>query len=66
MIAPHREYKTTNPAGIARDPSPPSFGGWLSHNVAEHPGVISFLVMDFFLFFGVAALTFIQASQVCH
>ncbi|XP_042444393.1 protein S-acyltransferase 24-like isoform X2 [Zingiber officinale] len=51
---------------IVRDPSPPSFGGWLSHNVAEHPGVVSFLVMDFFLFFGVAALTFIQASQIAR
>ncbi|KAG6483019.1 hypothetical protein ZIOFF_059659 [Zingiber officinale] len=49
---------------IARDPSPPSFGGWLSHNTIEHPGAIAFLIMDFFLFFGVAVLTFIQASQI--
>ncbi|RRT57932.1 hypothetical protein B296_00033390, partial [Ensete ventricosum] len=49
---------------IVKDPSPPSFGGWLSHNASEHPGAISFLIMDFFLFFGVAVLTAVQASQI--
>ncbi|URD98432.1 DHHC palmitoyltransferase [Musa troglodytarum] len=51
-------------ATIVKDPSPPSFGGWLNHNATEHPGALSFLIMDFFLFFGVAVLTVVQASQI--
>lgn len=54
------------PAAIVKDPSPPSFGGWLNHNATEHLGALSFLIMDFFLFFGVAVLTVVQASQVCN
>ncbi|CAL9052285.1 unnamed protein product [Musa banksii] len=51
-------------ATIVKDPSPPSFGGWLNHNATEHLGALSFLIMDFFLFFGVAVLTVVQASQI--
>ncbi|THU73878.1 hypothetical protein C4D60_Mb04t27480 [Musa balbisiana] len=51
-------------ATIVKDPSPPSFGGWLNHNATDHPGALSFLIMDFFLFFGVAVLTVVQASQI--
>ncbi|KAG6526460.1 hypothetical protein ZIOFF_016445 [Zingiber officinale] len=50
------ERNTTNPAGIVRDPSVPSLGGWSSHNTTEHPRAVAFLVMDHFLFFGVAVL----------
>ncbi|WOK95073.1 hypothetical protein Cni_G03780 [Canna indica] len=49
---------------IVKDPSPPSFGGWLSHNATEHPGAISFLIMDFLLLIQVAILTYVQASQI--
>ncbi|KAG6530251.1 hypothetical protein ZIOFF_012474 [Zingiber officinale] len=50
------ERNTTNPAGIVRDPSVRSLGGWSSHNTTEHPRAVAFLVMDHFLFFGVAVL----------
>nr|XP_029121947.1 protein S-acyltransferase 24 isoform X2 [Elaeis guineensis] len=50
---------------IAKDPTAPtSFGAWLSHSATHHPGAISFLLMEFFLFFGVAVLTVVQASQI--
>lgn len=52
---------------IATDPSAPkSFGAWINHAVVHHPGAISFLVMDFLLFFGVAVLTVVQASQIAR
>ncbi|CAA7407499.1 unnamed protein product [Spirodela intermedia] len=52
---------------ITRDPtSPTSFGGWVSHAASQHPGAITFLMMDFFLFFGVAVLTVVQASQIAR
>jgi hypothetical protein len=52
-------------AGIVGDPaSPASFGGWLDYSATYHPWVVSFLVMDLFLFFGVITLTLVQASQV--
>ncbi|XP_042459553.1 protein S-acyltransferase 24-like isoform X2 [Zingiber officinale] len=41
---------------IVRDPSVRSLGGWSSHNTTEHPRAVAFLVMDHFLFFGVAVL----------
>ncbi|XP_078443252.1 ankyrin repeat family protein with DHHC zinc finger domain-containing protein [Wolffia australiana] len=46
--------------------SPASFGGWIRHAASEHPGAIAFLMMDLFLFFGVAALTIVQASQIAR
>lgn len=45
--------------------APSSFGAWLNHIGTQHVGAISFLLSDFFLFFGVAVLTVVQASQVC-
>ena len=52
-------------AGIVRDPdSPSSFGAWIHYSAFQHPGVVSFLTLDCFLFFGVAVLTVVQASQV--
>lgn len=52
--------------GVVKDPmAPSSFGAWLSHAGTHHVGAISFLLADFFLFFGVAVLTVVQASQVC-
>lgn len=52
--------------GILTDPvAPSSFGAWIKHASTHHIGAISFLIVDFFLFFGVAVLTIIQASQVC-
>lgn len=48
-----------------KDPSAPSsFGAWLNYSATHYPGAVSFLIMDFFLFFGVAVLTVVQASQV--
>lgn len=53
-------------AGVVGDPvSPSSFGGWVSHVATNHVGALSFFIMDFFLFFSVAGLTVVQASQVC-
>ncbi|KAJ6852204.1 protein S-acyltransferase 24 [Iris pallida] len=50
---------------LATDPTAPrSFGSWLNYSATHHPGAISFLIMDLFLFFGVAALTVVQASQI--
>ncbi|GMH04581.1 hypothetical protein Nepgr_006421 [Nepenthes gracilis] len=47
------------------DPTAPSsLGSWLNHTGTHHAGAISFLVADFFLFFGVAVLTIVQASQI--
>jgi palmitoyltransferase len=52
-------------AGVLTDPlAPSSLGAWINHAVSHHIGAISFLIMDFFLFFGVAVLTIVQASQV--
>ncbi|KAM6553279.1 hypothetical protein CsatB_014041 [Cannabis sativa] len=50
---------------ILSDPLAPStFGAWISHVATIHAGVMSFLIVDFFLFFGVAVLTVVQASQI--
>ncbi|KMT02711.1 hypothetical protein BVRB_8g193000 [Beta vulgaris subsp. vulgaris] len=50
---------------VVNDPmAPSSFGAWLSHAGTHHVGAISFLLADFFLFFGVAVLTVVQASQI--
>lgn len=51
--------------GILNDPiAPSSFGAWISYLSTNHVGIMSFLIVDFFLFFGVAVLTVVQASQV--
>ncbi|XP_061350807.1 protein S-acyltransferase 24 isoform X1 [Gastrolobium bilobum] len=44
--------------------APHSFGAWIQYVGKNHVGAISFLIADFFLFFGVFALTVIQASQI--
>lgn len=50
---------------VSTDPiAPSSFGAWLNHAGTHHAGAVSFLVADFFLFFGVAILTVVQASQI--
>ncbi|KAK8937072.1 S-acyltransferase TIP1 [Platanthera zijinensis] len=50
---------------IATDPqSPSAFGSWLSHSAIHHPGALSFIIMDFLLFFGVAVLFVVQAQQI--
>ncbi|KHG04996.1 Palmitoyltransferase AKR1 [Gossypium arboreum] len=52
-------------ARIVKDPlAPSSFFPWMNYAVSHHVGAISFLIVNFFLFFGVAALTIIQASQI--
>lgn len=52
-------------AGVSTDPlAPSSFGAWLSHAGTQHIGALSFFLADFSLFFGVAVLTAVQASQV--
>jgi hypothetical protein len=43
---------------------PSSFGAWINYAGKNHIGAISFLIADFFLFFGVFALTAVQASQI--
>ncbi|KDP30210.1 hypothetical protein JCGZ_16992 [Jatropha curcas] len=50
---------------VLTDPAAPStFGSWINHAVVQHTGAVSFLIVDFFLFFGVAVLTVVQASQI--
>ncbi|XP_057501036.1 protein S-acyltransferase 24-like [Actinidia eriantha] len=50
---------------VLTDPMAPStFGAWVNHAGSQHIGAISFLIVDFFIFFGVAALTAMQASQI--
>ncbi|PWA56803.1 zinc finger, DHHC-type, palmitoyltransferase, Ankyrin repeat-containing domain protein [Artemisia annua] len=50
---------------IMTDPlAPSSFGAWLHHVGNQHLGVLLFIISDFSLFIGVAALTFMQISQV--
>ncbi|XP_010520556.1 PREDICTED: protein S-acyltransferase 24-like isoform X1 [Tarenaya hassleriana] len=50
---------------ILTDPSAPSsFGAWLSHVGTNHVGAMSFLIVEFCLFFSVAVLTVVQASQI--
>ncbi|KAM7508274.1 hypothetical protein LguiA_018727 [Lonicera macranthoides] len=52
---------------ILTDPLAPStFGSWLNHAGTQHIGALSFLISDFFLFFGVAVLTVLQASQIAR
>ncbi|KAL5985614.1 hypothetical protein ACLOJK_027600 [Asimina triloba] len=52
-------------AGILTDPSAPSsFGAWLNYAATHHTGAISFMIVDLLLFFGVAVLTVVQASQI--
>ncbi|KAG9450252.1 hypothetical protein H6P81_010217 [Aristolochia fimbriata] len=43
-----------------------SFGAWANHVAAHHAGAVSFLIMNCLLFFGVAVLTAVQASQISH
>ncbi|KAI3929819.1 hypothetical protein MKX01_025987 [Papaver californicum] len=50
---------------IWSDPmAPSSFGAWMNHAATRHTGAVLFLIVDFFLFFGVAVLTVVQASQI--
>ncbi|KAE8688147.1 Protein S-acyltransferase 24 [Hibiscus syriacus] len=52
---------------ILMDPmAPSSFLPWMNHAGTHHIIAISFLVVDIFLLFGVAALTSVQASQISH
>ncbi|XP_068641629.1 protein S-acyltransferase 24-like [Aristolochia californica] len=41
-----------------------SFGAWVNHVGTHHAGAVAFLIMDSLLFFGVAVLTVVQASQI--
>jgi len=53
-------------AGVLSDPlAPHSFGAWIHYVGKNHPGAISFLIAEFFIFHGVFALTVVQANQVC-
>ncbi|CAL0325665.1 unnamed protein product [Lupinus luteus] len=50
---------------VLTDPfAPSSFGAWIQYVGKNHVGALSFLIADFFLFFGVFALTIVQASQI--
>uniref|UniRef100_A0A2P2M1I5 S-acyltransferase n=1 Tax=Rhizophora mucronata TaxID=61149 RepID=A0A2P2M1I5_RHIMU len=50
---------------VVTDPAASSsFGGWINHAITYHVGAISFLIVDVLLFFSVAVLTLVQASQV--
>ncbi|GMI97636.1 TIP GROWTH DEFECTIVE 1 [Hibiscus trionum] len=54
-------------ARIVQDPSAPSsFFPWMNYSVSHHIGAISFVIVIFLLFFGVAALTVVQASQIAR
>ncbi|WZZ90624.1 hypothetical protein YC2023_119203 [Brassica napus] len=54
-----------NMQGVLSDPSAPSsFGAWISHVATNHVGALSFLIVEFCLFFSVAVLTVIQGSQI--
>lgn len=44
----------------------PSSGTWINRMICEHPGAVSFLVMDTFLFTGVLVLIVAQASQIAR
>ncbi|KAK4774180.1 hypothetical protein SAY87_029199 [Trapa incisa] len=50
---------------VVEDPIAPSnFFAWLTHTGTHHPGAMAFFMADLFLFFGVAVLTAVQASQI--
>lgn len=50
---------------VLTDPlAPSSFGAWLNHAGNQHIGAIAFIMLDTFLFSGVAILTIVQASQI--
>ncbi|CAL0330462.1 unnamed protein product [Lupinus luteus] len=50
---------------LLTDPlAPSSFGAWIQYIGKDHVGAVSFLIADFFLFFGVFALTIVQGSQI--
>ncbi|KAG0499170.1 hypothetical protein HPP92_003861 [Vanilla planifolia] len=50
---------------IVKDPtSSSSFGPWFVYSSTHHPGAVAFVIMLFFLFFGVAVLTTAQAQQI--
>jgi len=50
-----------------RDPaSPSSFGDWLGYSAVYHTGAVAFFMMDLFIFFGVACLAVVQASQIAR
>ncbi|KAE9601770.1 putative protein S-acyltransferase [Lupinus albus] len=52
---------------LLTDPlAPSSFGAWIQYIGKDHVGAVSFLIADFFLFFGVFALTVVQASQIAR
>ncbi|KAJ4883539.1 Protein S-acyltransferase 24 [Raphanus sativus] len=52
-------------ARVLSDPSAPSsFGAWISHVASNHVGALSFLIVEFCLFFSVAVLTVVQGSQI--
>ncbi|XP_002969220.2 protein S-acyltransferase 24 [Selaginella moellendorffii] len=52
---------------LKTDPNAPSTpGDWLRHVASHHVGALSFVLADFFLFFGVAIFTGIQAAQIAR
>ncbi|KAE8713946.1 Protein S-acyltransferase 24 [Hibiscus syriacus] len=52
---------------ILMDPmAPSSFLPWMNHAGTHHISAISFLAVNIFHFFGVAALTAVQASQISY
>ncbi|PKU87337.1 probable protein S-acyltransferase 23 [Dendrobium catenatum] len=58
VIAVHRMWTGS--------PVKPSSGRWMHHMVTEHPGAVSFLLMDTILLAGASALTIAQASQIAR
>jgi ankyrin repeat protein len=46
--------------------APSGTGPWLRHVAAHHAGALSFFCIDFFLLFGVATLTGLQATQIAR
>ncbi|KAK1292471.1 S-acyltransferase TIP1 [Acorus calamus] len=50
---------------VFKDPTAPSsLGAWMNHTATYHAGAMSFLIVEFFLFFGVVVLCMVQASQI--
>ncbi|KAG1341873.1 S-acyltransferase [Cocos nucifera] len=58
VIAFHRMWTAS--------PTIPSSEAWTHHMLTEHPGAVTFLVLDTFLLFGAFALTVAQSSQIAR
>lgn len=58
VVTTHRLYMDEN--------APVGTGAWLRHVASNHPGALSFVIIDVFLLFGVSTLTGLQATQIAR